>query len=188
MHQKPLLRLAEASDVPAINELTARSIRALHEGIYGQEIIDESIRHAYGVDWQLIVDRTYFVAMSGGSIAGAGGWSFRHTIAGAHGPHDPPAALLDAVSNAARMRAFYIDPAYARSGIGSLILNQSEQAAVRAGFFDAELTSTLPAVPFYAALGYQVEQDFALKLPSGSHLKLILMKKNLLGEGYAHEV
>lgn len=90
-----------------------------------------------------------------GTIAGAGGWSYRQTIAGAHSEDDPTAASLDATRDPARIRAFYVDPVYARRGVGDLLLGVSDAAALQAGFLKAELTSTLPAVSFYAASGYR---------------------------------
>lgn len=173
-------RLAEPSDVPAINALTARSIRALHAGSYDNEVVEEAVCHAYGVDWQLVRDRTYFVAEIDGVVAGAGGWSYRQTIAGAHGPHDPAGERLDPAYDAARVRAFYVDPIFARRGVGTLLLGLSETAAREAGFSKAELTSTLPAVPFYAAFGYCSVRPFKMPLPSGLTLRLELMDKRLL--------
>jgi GNAT superfamily N-acetyltransferase len=173
-------RLAEPADVPAINALTARSIRALHTDSYDHAVIDEAVSHAYGVDWQLVRDGTYFVAEIDGLVAGAGGWSYRQTIAGAHGPDDPAAARLDPTRDAARVRAFYVDPAYVRRGVGALLLGLSEDGARAAGFMKTELTSTIPAVPFYAAFGYASVRAFNMQLPSGSTLRLELMDKRLV--------
>jgi predicted N-acetyltransferase YhbS len=172
-------RIAQPADVAAINALTARSIHALHSGSYSDAVIDEAVRHAYGVDWQLVRDGTYFVAEMDGALAGAGGWSYRQTIAGAHGPDSPAAPLLDPARDAARVRAFYVDPAYVRQGVGRLLLQLSEGAARAAGFAEAELTSTLPAVPFYAAFGYRPVRTFEMPMPSGAMLHLELMTKPL---------
>ncbi|MGF7151534.1 GNAT superfamily N-acetyltransferase [Sphingomonas zeicaulis] len=172
-------RFAEPQDVDAINAMTARSIRALHSDSYEERIVEEAISHAYGVDWQLVRDRTYFVVEIDGDLAGAGGWSYRETIAGAHGPNDIAAPELDRSRDAARIRAFYVDPAFVRRGVGALLVQVSEKAAHRAGFKKAELTSTLPAVPFYAAAGYREAGAFDMSLPSGSLLRLIKMEKAL---------
>jgi GNAT superfamily N-acetyltransferase len=179
MTDRIIWRLAVPGDVPAIEAIAARSIGALHVGAYDAAIIEEAIAHAYGVDWQLIQDGTYFVATETGAVVGAGGWSFRQTIAGAHGPSDPPAPLMSPSRDAARVRAFYVDPAYARQGVGALLLSVSEQAAIEAGFTQAELTATLPAVPFYVANGYGSVGRFNLPLPSGRLLELTLMTKRL---------
>jgi GNAT superfamily N-acetyltransferase len=172
-------RPAKPADISAINALTARSIRALHKESYDESVINEAVVHAYGVDWQLVRDGTYFVVEIDDVVVGAGGWSYRQTIAGAHGPDAPAASLLDPAVDAARVRAFYVDPPYARRGVGRLLLNISENAARKAGFMKVELTSTLPAVPFYAAFGYRPVRTFNMPLPSGSMLRLELMDKHL---------
>ncbi|UAK25611.1 GNAT family N-acetyltransferase [Sphingomonas nostoxanthinifaciens] len=174
-----IVRIATQDDVASVNALTGRSIRALHSGAYDDATIETAIRHAYGVDWQLIIDRSYFVVEINGVVVGAGGWSFRKTIAGAHGPDDPAGDRLDPSRDAARIRAFYVDPAFIRNGIGTLLLRTSETAAHGMGFARVELTSTLPAVPFYAIHGYDYVQPYRHPLPDGSSLKLILMAKQL---------
>ncbi|QAY77544.1 GNAT family N-acetyltransferase [Sphingosinicella sp. BN140058] len=173
------VRLAVVEDIPAINALTQRSIRALHEGHYPPATIESAIRHAYGVDWQLVRDGSYFVAELDRGLAGAGGWSWRKTIAGAHGPNDPPGDPLDPSVDAARIRAFYVDPDLAGRGVGTALLKASEREACNASFARAALTSTLPARPFYARHGYALIEPFELPLPDGSSLTLMLMEKRL---------
>jgi GNAT superfamily N-acetyltransferase len=170
-------RLAEPADVSAINALIARSVRALHRRSYDDDLIDQAVSHAYGVDWQLVRDGTYFVAEIDGVVAGAGGWSYRQTLAGAHGPDEPAAALLDPARDAARIRAFFVDPPYVRRGVGGLLLRLSEGAAQEAGFGAAELASTIPAVPFYATFGYRQVRALDMPLPSGATFRLELMTK-----------
>lgn len=172
-------RCAQPEDVPAINALVARSVRAVHTGHYDEPVIKAAIQHAYGVDWQLVRDGSYFIVELDGALAGAGGWSWRETIAGAHGPDDPPGAPLDPTRDTARIRAFYVDPAFARRGVGASLLAISEGAARKAGFARAALTSTLPAVRFYSAHGYREMSKFVLPLPGGLSLDLVLMEKSL---------
>lgn len=173
------VRTARPEDVPAINALAARSIRALHTSHYEGRVIDAAIEHAYGVDWQLIRDGGYFAAEVGGELAGAGGWSRRETIAGAHGPDDPAAEPLDPARDAARIRAFYVDPPFARRGIGAALLTASETAARNFGFTRAALTSTLQAVSFYITCGYREVGPFFLPLPGDLALECVLMEKPL---------
>ena len=175
------IRTAQPEDVQSINALTARSIRALHGGYYDESVINSAIDHAYGVDWQLVRDGGYFVAEIEGELAGAGGWSWRETIAGAHGPDDPPGEPLDPAKDAARIRAFYVEPKFVRHGIGTALLSASEAAAMDAGFKRATLTSTLPAVPFYSAHGYRKTGEFVLPLPGELSLELVRMEKSLGG-------
>lgn len=175
----PTLRLAVAEDVATIDALAARSIRALHASSYSEAIVEEAIAHAYGVDWQLIRDRTYSIAELLGRIVGAGGWSYRQTLAGAHEPDKPVPPALNPRSEAARIRAFYVDPTCARQGLGRKLLLASEMAALAAGFAATELTATIPAVSFYTVAGYRETGPYDLVLPSGSVLRLLRMQKRL---------
>ena len=56
------LRLAALEDVPALNELIARSIHGLGAADYTQAQIEAALQGAFGVDTGLIRDGTLFVA------------------------------------------------------------------------------------------------------------------------------
>ena len=175
------LRLATEADVPALRELIPRSARALSVGYYTNRQVESMIRHAIGVDSQLIVDGTYYVAVTeaDGQIVGCGGWSKRQTLYGGDqmkGEADP---LLDPVTDAARIRAFFVDPDHARQGIGRRIIAACEAAAWQAGFTRMELGATLPGEPLYAAMGYAVTDHFDIALPEGEQLPCAHMAKTL---------
>ena len=172
-------RKARTEDIPQIDLFIVRSIKMLHVEHYSPAEIEAAIRLAYGVDWQLIRDQTYYVADVDGVVAGAGGWSFRRTIGGGHGPDEPASPSLHPQNDAARIRAFYVDPRYARRGIGSQLLSICESAARNAGFSRVELTSTLQAVPFYLTHGYDVVGPINLPYAEGFMLRTELMSKSI---------
>jgi GNAT superfamily N-acetyltransferase len=118
------------------------------------------------------------VATVGGELAGCGGWSRRNTLYG--GDHSPgrDAALLDPARDAARIRAMYTHPAFARRGVGRLILAVCERAAVAAGFARVELAGTLSGEALYRAAGYRVIRAFE-DGRGGVGVPLILMGKML---------
>ena len=62
-------------------------------------------------------------------------------------------ALLDPARDAAKIRAFFVHPAFARKGVASLILDTCEDAAAREGFTRLEMGATLTGVPFYRCAG-----------------------------------
>ena len=76
------LRLATLADQARLEALIALSARTLSASDYTPEQIEGALRGTFGVDTQLIVDGTYFVAESGGEILGCGGWSRRRTLFG----------------------------------------------------------------------------------------------------------
>ncbi|HJY36706.1 MAG TPA: GNAT family N-acetyltransferase, partial [Steroidobacteraceae bacterium] len=114
--------------------LIARSARELSAGDYTPEQVEGALRGAFGVDTQLILDRTYFVAEADGKLVACGGWSKRRTLFGGDARSGRDAADLDPATDAAKIRAFFVDPAYARRGLGSAILERCESAARACGF------------------------------------------------------
>src|ERR1700752_1616580 len=80
-------------------------------------------RQIMGLDTQLVEDRTYFVVEEEGALAGCAGWSRRATMYGGDHTTGRDAALLDPSKDAARVRAMYTHPSFARRGVGRLILS-----------------------------------------------------------------
>ena len=68
------IRLATAADIPALKDLIPASARGLSQAYYSDAQIEAAIRYVFGVDSQLIADRTYYVAVDDGAIVGCGGW------------------------------------------------------------------------------------------------------------------
>jgi GNAT superfamily N-acetyltransferase len=152
-------RLATPDDIPTLTALMDAAIGELQRGFLSEAQITAS-RRLMGLDSQLVADRTYFVVEEDGAVAGCGGWSRRATLYG--GDHSPgrDAALLDPASEAARVRAMYTSPAFARRGVGRLILSLCEAAVRAEGFTRLELAGTLSGQPLYEACGYAVIEAF----------------------------
>jgi GNAT superfamily N-acetyltransferase len=170
-------RLATAADLPALRALMDASIGALQRGFLTPEQIAAS-RLIMGLDTQLIHDGTYFLVTIEGALAGCGGWSRRNTLYG--GDHTPgrDAALLDPARDAARIRAMYTHPDFARRGVGRLILVLCEQAAAAEGFTRVELAGTLSGEPLYTQAGYTPIRRFE-ETTGAVPVPLILMGKTL---------
>ena len=116
---------------PRLSELIARSARGLSVEEYRPEQVDGALRGAFGIDSQLIDDETYFVAEENGELAGCGGWSFRSTLFGGDARSDRDASLLDPSTQAAKIRAFFVEPSKARRGVGSALLERCESGGAR---------------------------------------------------------
>ena len=170
-------RLAVEADLPVLRALMERSIAELQRGFLSEAEIVAS-REVMGLDTQLVADRTYFVIETRGVIVGCGGWSRRATLYG--GDHSAAlrnAALLDPAKDAARVRAMYSHPDFARRGIGRLILSLCEAAAAAEGFERVELMATLAGEPLYLACGY-VEIERTASAPiNGVDVPLVRMGK-----------
>ncbi len=171
------LRLATEDDVAALHALIEASVRGLQANDYTQAQMEGALGTVLGLDSQLIADRTYFVAEAGDELAGCGGWSKRKTLFGAdRGPGRAP-DLLDPAIDAAKVRAIFVHPAFARRGLGSLILATVEDAARAAGFRRFEMGSTLTGVPLYRLKGYVELERIAVPLWNGEALPVVRMVK-----------
>ncbi len=183
------LRHAVTEDVNAIETLIARSARGLSREDYRPGQVEGALRGAFGVDTQLIRDATYFVAFDSSAnmdptaataaLIGCGGWSFRSTLFGGDARADRDASRLDPRTQAARIRAFFVDPAHARRGIASLLLERCEQEARLQGFRRTELMATLPGVRFYRARGYQGDAVVEYDVGAGEKIEFVPMRKDL---------
>jgi len=172
-------RLAQEADLPALRALMARAIEELQRGFLSPEQIAAS-HQIMGLDSQLVKDGTYFVIEREGALAGCGGWSWRATLFGGDDSivaREP--APLDPQTDAARIRAMYVDPAQARRGIGKLIMQLCEDAARAAGFGKVELMATLAGLPLYKACGYAEIEAVKATSREGVIVPIIRMGKAL---------
>jgi GNAT superfamily N-acetyltransferase len=178
------LRPATLADIPTLHELIAASVRGLMTWAYSSSQLEAALGTWLGVDTRLVGDGTYFVVeceVQGGQqvIVGCGGWSKRKTPYG--GDHRPGRedTLLDPQTDAAKIRAFFVHPEWARRGIGSLILAACESAATAAGFTQFEMGATLSGVPLYEKCGYYPVERIELPLANGEALPIVKMTKRV---------
>ncbi|MBK8025472.1 MAG: GNAT family N-acetyltransferase [Chloroflexi bacterium] len=129
--------------------------------------------------YPLIADGTYYVAVAEDRVVGCGGWSKRKTLFGGDQMKAAEDNLLDPAVDAARIRAFFVHPDWARRGIGRRIIELCEEAARQQGFTRAELVATLPGEPLYASMGYEVTRRFDIPMPGGEVLPAASMVRAL---------
>jgi GNAT superfamily N-acetyltransferase len=172
------LRTAVAADIPALHALIEISVRELQAAVYSPQQLDGALGTYLGVDTQLIEDGTYFTVQAKGLLVACGGWSRRKTLFGADRRPGRDAALLDPRTDAAKIRAFFVHPAWARLGIGSMILLHCEDAARAEGFTRFEMGATLTGVPLYLRWGYRELERIELPLSNGESLPIVRMAKS----------
>ena len=168
-------RAATPDDLPALLALIGESVRGLSVGYYTPAQIESALVHVFGPDTQLIADRTYYVVEHDERLVAAGGWSRRRTLFGGDQMKETEDPLLDPASEPARIRAFFVHPAWARRGLGRLLFAECLAAARAAGFRRLELAATLPGVPLYTSLGFAVSERFTVAMPGGLELPLARM-------------
>jgi GNAT superfamily N-acetyltransferase len=176
------LRVATMEDVAGLNALIATSARALSTAFYTPRQTEALITHVFGVDTQLIADRTYYLVEDAAATDGpaaAGGWSARRTLYGGDQAKAGADTRLDPATDAARIRAFFVRPRMARRGLGRQLYAECERAARAAGFRRLELMATLPGVPLYAAVGFTVVEHVTTALPDDVTVPLVKMEKRI---------
>ena len=176
-----IVRKAGLDDKPAIARLIEMSARELSRQEYSDEQIEAAIANIFGVDSDLIYDETYFVAEVSGVLVGCGGWSKRRTLFGGDQFAKRESTELDPDCEAARIRAFFVHPKWARKGIGRAILERCEAEAQASGFQSLELMATLPGLDFYRSLGYAGNERVTYHLDGRVSIDFVPMKKNLQG-------
>ena len=175
-----VVRKATLADIPRIEPLIARSARGLSAEDYRPSQIEGALRGAFGVDTQLVADQCYFVAEEDGRFVGCGGWSFRSTLFGGDAQTGRDSSTLDPSTQAAKIRAFFVDPPHARRGIGSLLLEYCEKEARAHGFSRVELMATLPGVKLYSARGYVGSDVLRFDVGHGETIDFVRMSKQLV--------
>jgi N-acetylglutamate synthase-like GNAT family acetyltransferase len=191
------IRKAMEADIPVLRELIEASVRELQAQDYTPAQMEGALETVFGVDSQLIADGTYFVAEaktvdgraeaenttgeknSGPEwvLAGCGGWSKRKTLYGSDHWTGREDALLDPKRDAAKIRAFFVHPAWARRGVGGKILEACEVAARDAGFTSYEMGATLTGAKLFGAKGYVAVENIEVPLKNGLSLPVTRMAK-----------
>jgi len=174
------LRLASPQDIPRLHELIELAVRGLSQGFYTLAQVESALRYVFGPDTQLIADRTYYVIEQDSQLVAAGGWSKRRTLYGGDQMKTSEDPLLDPEVEPARIRAFFVHPAWARRGLGRRLLARCAADAAAAGFHQLTLISTLPGEPLYRALGFQEVERLTDVLPDGTALPVIRMVRPVL--------
>jgi len=181
------IRPVVAADIPVLRDLIDASVRRLQSGDYSPAQIDSALRTVFGVDSQLIEDGTYLLVETVPAnpekkpiIVACGGWSKRKTLYGGDRWRDRQDDMLDPETDAAKIRAFFIHPDWARQGIGTLLLDACESAASAAGFARFEMGATLTGAKLFEKRGYVTVERISVPLEGEITLPIIYMVKETL--------
>lgn len=179
------IRPARLDEKDALAYLVALSVRELSREEYSEREIEGALRTVFGIDTELINDGTYFTveAHIDGAIpiiVGCGGWSKRKTLFGGDQFDGRESEELNPTTDAAKVRAFFVHPAWARRGIGTLILEECERAAKAHGFTQLELMATLPGEKLYRTYGFAASASIQHDMGKDGMITFIPMKKAIL--------
>jgi GNAT superfamily N-acetyltransferase len=171
--------VTEQSEVEEINKFIQAVAAFSCSTSYTPKQVELLNAHVFGIhDGDgAIDDKTFFVIESDGKIIATGGWSIRKQKLDA----DP---LLIPGTDPARIRTFFVDPSYNKSGLGTLLLQLCENAALEAGFISSILYATLNGESFYHKQGYTKIKSlgYGISAPplEGETLEFIFMGKSRL--------
>jgi len=171
------MRLAVASDAPAISALMEASIRAIFPAFYDAEQVESSVEYIGHLDLQLIEDGTYFVHDVDGQVVACGGWSRRNKLFAGRGDAEDDNRLLDPATEPARVRAMFVRGDWTRRGLGRRILDACEDAAREEGFTQLVLGATLAGFPLYRAFGFEETDRMEVAMPDGVTVTVVAMEK-----------
>ena len=173
------LRIAHDEDAPALERLIEHVTRLSLARWYSEAQLAMALGPVFGLDRRLIDDGTYFVVENAGEIIACGGRSKRLAVYGGDQERTGAEAELNLLKDAARVRAFFVHPAWERRGIGRALLEASESAIREAGFARVELVATLAGEALYARHAYAVAERYDAPIPGGMTIAVVRMTKSL---------
>lgn len=156
------VRISTPGDDRQVTALLEASYPVLMAGSYDADLLASALPMMTRAMPALLASGTYYLAETGNAqIVGCGGWTRERPGGGEIQP------------GLAHIRHFATHPEWGRRGIGSAIFDRCEAAARSAGVRRFECYSSLNAIRFYEALGFQAIRQ--VDVPMGDDLKLPAM-------------
>ena len=161
MTVQTLIRIARPDDLAAVDVLLARSYPRLLKADYAPSVMTTIVPVISRARPELLASGRYFLVEDiDGRVIGAGGYS----LAG-RGPRGAAAGQLSPAL--AHIRHVATDPDALRQGIGRKLMQAILTAAAAEGVQRFDCLSTLTAVPFYLAVGFQKIGPVAIAMLPG---------------------
>ena len=168
MVQTITLRAATMADMDGVDRLLGRSYPRLLAADYPPSTLVLAVPRFARAKPELLSSGRYFVAEDAQRrILAAGGWSRRNPVGGPE------------TEATGHVRHMATDPSVVRQGIGRMLMERVVADARAAGMLWLDCVSTITAVPFYRALGFQVLQPLELSLGMGISFPVTQMRADL---------
>lgn len=168
------IRQARPDDRDALRRMQAFSLRELGSRYYTRRQIEAFLTCVGTMDDFVIHEGTYYLVEAEHGIAASGGWSRRRPNYA-----NAPGMSVKGDPDLPKVRSIFVHPAFARRGLGRILMNRIEHEVRVAGYADVELTATLSGEPLCLALGYEERERFALRLPGDMTFAGVIMRKHL---------
>jgi ribosomal protein S18 acetylase RimI-like enzyme len=140
MKELVTIRKAEELDAVPIHELHLRSVRQLCSTVYSTEIIEGWLKNRAPEGYLNGIRKgEMYVAEIGGRMVG-----FGHAVPG-------------------EIAAIYVDPAFTRRSIGSLLVENGMEMAKTGTSGTIIIVSTLNACPLYEKCGFKIMREITVR-------------------------
>ena len=153
-------RLATPRDLAAVDALFARSYPRLLAKDYPPSLMVMAVPRLARAQPRLLASGRYHLALAGGRVLAAGGWSGQAGVG--------------------ELRHLATDPDHLRQGLASGIVARVLDQARAEGVTLMTCLATLTAVPFYAAQGFRAQGRVVVPLGPGIGFPAERMVRTLL--------
>ena len=157
-----LIRSSTLADLAAVDAVLARTYPKLLKADYPPSVLVSALPLIARAQPDLLVCGTYYVAMEGDVLLGAGGWT-------------PDRKLPDL----GHIRHVVTDDRALRRGVGRAVLRRCFDDARAAGILRLECWATRTAEAFYQALGFVTLGPIDVPLGPGILFPSIRMQRDL---------
>lgn len=161
------IRNSKLEDLRDIDALYARSYPKLLKEDYSPSVLVTIVPMFSKAQPKLVTSDSFYVATEEGEILGAGGW----TKTGPRG---------EVIPRTGHIRHFATDPSALRRGIAKALMERCLSGATRVGVDTLCCYSTLTAVPFYQAMGFEVKGDLIIEFASALEFPAVWMENKLV--------
>lgn len=160
-------RLATSDDLNGISALLMQSYPVLLRHDYSAETLSAVLPIITRARPELAASGTYWLAVIGDQIVGAGGWT-----------QSAPTGIGSA-PNVGHVRHLATHPDMVRRGVARGLMMRAMAQARAGAILHLECLSTRTAVPFYAALGFRVVGPADVMLAGGTKMPSVQMQCDL---------
>jgi GNAT superfamily N-acetyltransferase len=162
------IRVATIADNEAVGAVLAASYTNLLSAHYEAEPLARALPHMTQPNPTLLSSGTYYIAEStSGDPAGCGGWTRGRPGSG------------EIVEREAHIRHVATHPAWAKRGVGAALMARCFAEAKAAGIGALHCFSTLNAVDFYRANGFDVIGPIEVRLTAEVTLPSVHLRRTL---------
>jgi N-acetylglutamate synthase-like GNAT family acetyltransferase len=158
------IRNANRADFARLAEIQVSALYAAGRELYGAAKIKRFVERHLRQTLALCSSPTFFVADRDGEVIGSGGW---HRVPTEQG-RELPAAV-----------SFYVDPRFARRGVGRSLLTITEASARKNRIGILSAFAPLHGADLFRNVGYAASDVLTFDLGDDFSIDLLVMRKRL---------